>query len=158
MWKGRHVASRRHCVGLSWLTECLTGTFWLTVLDAGTKPLKPGLSRLKRDVWYAYSGVHSGSPWLPLQKRWHGPRFFRPGPPIVRNIQPINRPWTDNIDSFPNRPPLGPLNNWQSCLCCLLKQNISKGYLPFEAKYLLRLFCFLWNIIGCSGHIMWQAP
>jgi len=51
---GRHLASLRHCVGLSWLTECLTGTFWLTDRDAGTKPLKPGLSRLKRDVWYAY--------------------------------------------------------------------------------------------------------
>jgi len=25
----------------------------LTDRDAGTKPLKPGLSRLKRDVWYA---------------------------------------------------------------------------------------------------------
>jgi len=48
---GWHLASLRHCVGLSWLTECLTGTFWLTDRDAGTKPLKPGLSRLKRDVW-----------------------------------------------------------------------------------------------------------
>jgi len=27
----------------------------LTDRDAGTKPLKPGLSRLKRDVWYAYN-------------------------------------------------------------------------------------------------------
>jgi len=43
----------RHGVGLSWLTECLTGKFWLTVRVAGTKPLKPGPSRLKRDVWYA---------------------------------------------------------------------------------------------------------
>jgi len=60
---GRHLASLRHCVGLSWLTECLTGTFWLTDREAGTKPSNPGLaktghmaclSRLKRDVWYAY--------------------------------------------------------------------------------------------------------
>jgi len=50
---GRHLASRRNCVGLSWLTECVTGTSWLTDRDAGTKPLKPGLSRLNRDVWYA---------------------------------------------------------------------------------------------------------
>jgi len=41
-------------VGLCWLTECQTGTFWLTDRDAGTKPIKPGLSLLKRDVWYAY--------------------------------------------------------------------------------------------------------
>jgi len=26
-------------VRLCWLTECLTGTFWLTDRDAGTKPL-----------------------------------------------------------------------------------------------------------------------
>jgi len=37
-------------VGLRWLTECVTGTFLLTDRD---KVLKPGLSRLKRDVWYA---------------------------------------------------------------------------------------------------------
>jgi len=36
------------------LNECKTGTFWLTDRDAGTEPFKPGLSRLKRDVWYAY--------------------------------------------------------------------------------------------------------
>jgi len=30
-------------VGLSWLTKCLTWTFWLTG-GAGTKPSKPGLS------------------------------------------------------------------------------------------------------------------
>jgi len=36
---GRHLALLRHCVGLSWLTECLTGTFWLTDQNAGTKPL-----------------------------------------------------------------------------------------------------------------------
>ena len=62
VWKGRHFIGRpqaapltslRHCVGLSWLTEYLTGTLWLTDRGAGTKPLKPGLSRLKRDVWYA---------------------------------------------------------------------------------------------------------
>jgi len=46
---GRHLALLRHCVGLSWLTECLTGTFWLTDQNAGTKP--PGLSRRKQDVW-----------------------------------------------------------------------------------------------------------
>jgi len=38
-------------VWLCWLTECLTGTFWLTDRD---KAFKPGLNRLKRDVWYAY--------------------------------------------------------------------------------------------------------
>jgi len=26
-------------VSLCWLTECLTGTFWLTDRDTGTKPL-----------------------------------------------------------------------------------------------------------------------
>jgi len=52
---GGHLASLRHCVGLSWLDyPCLTGTFCLTDRDAGTKPSKPGLSRLKRDLWYAY--------------------------------------------------------------------------------------------------------
>jgi len=51
---GWHLASLRHCVGLSGLTECLTGTFLLTDRDAGTKTSKPGLFRLKRDVWYAY--------------------------------------------------------------------------------------------------------
>jgi len=54
---GRHLASLRHCAGLSWLIECLTGTFWLTDRDAGTKPSKPGLSRLKRNVWYAYQFI-----------------------------------------------------------------------------------------------------
>ena len=43
---GRHLASLRHCVGLSWLTECLTGTVWLVDRDAGAKLLKPGLSQL----------------------------------------------------------------------------------------------------------------
>jgi len=51
---GQHLALLRHCVGLSWLTECLTGTFWLTGQDVGTKPLKPRLSQLKWDVWCAY--------------------------------------------------------------------------------------------------------
>jgi len=37
---GKHLALLCHCVGLSWLTDCLTGTFWLTDRDAGTKPLK----------------------------------------------------------------------------------------------------------------------
>jgi len=32
------------------LTECVVGTFWLTDRN---KAFKPGLSRLKRDVWYA---------------------------------------------------------------------------------------------------------
>jgi len=50
---GPHLSSLRHCVEISWLTECLTGTFWLTDRDAGTKPSKLGLSRLKRGVWYA---------------------------------------------------------------------------------------------------------
>jgi len=45
----RHLVSLRHCVGLSWLTECLTGTVWLTDWDAGRKSSKPVL-----DVWYAY--------------------------------------------------------------------------------------------------------
>jgi len=36
---GWHLASLRHCVGLSCLTECLTGTFWLTDRD---KALKTG--------------------------------------------------------------------------------------------------------------------
>ena len=61
-------------------------------------------------------------------------RFFRPGPPIARNIQPINRPWTDNIYSFPKRPAHGLLNNWQSCLFCLLRQNNSNGYFAFWGK------------------------
>jgi len=43
---GRHLASLRHCVGLSWLTEWLTGTFWLTgrdkTLKTGTVPAKTG--------------------------------------------------------------------------------------------------------------------
>jgi len=51
---GRQLASLRHNVGLSWLAECLSGTFWLTDLDAGTKPSKPGLYLLKRDIWYVY--------------------------------------------------------------------------------------------------------
>jgi len=51
---GRNLASLRHFVGLSWLTEFLTGTFWLTDRDTEAKPLKPGLSRLKRVVWYVY--------------------------------------------------------------------------------------------------------
>jgi len=39
--------------------------------------------------------------------------------------------WTDNIYSFPNWPAHGLLNNWQSRLFCLLRQNISKGYFAF---------------------------
>jgi len=43
---GRHLASLRHCVGLSWLAECLTGTFWLTdrdkALKTGTVPAETG--------------------------------------------------------------------------------------------------------------------
>jgi len=35
---GRHFASLCHCVRLSWLTECLTGTFWLTDRDGGQSP------------------------------------------------------------------------------------------------------------------------
>jgi len=35
---GRHLASLRHCVGLSWLTECLTETFLFPNRDARTKP------------------------------------------------------------------------------------------------------------------------
>jgi len=49
----------------------------------------------------------------------------------IRSIQPINRPWTDGIYSFPHQPTHGPLNNWQSCLFCLLRENISKGYFAF---------------------------
>jgi len=48
-WNGQprwHLASWHHCVELSWLTECLTGTFWLTDLDkafkTGTVPAKTG--------------------------------------------------------------------------------------------------------------------
>jgi len=44
-------------VGPCWLTESVTGTFWLTDRD---KALKPGLSRLKRDVWYASTRVLRG--------------------------------------------------------------------------------------------------
>jgi len=40
-------------VGLYWLT----GSFWWTDGDAGTKPFKPAMSRLKRDVWYAYDSA-----------------------------------------------------------------------------------------------------
>ena len=36
---------------LYWLTECQTGTFWLTDRDAGTKPLKPGLSWLSNRTY-----------------------------------------------------------------------------------------------------------
>jgi len=60
--------------------------------------------------------------------------IFWPGPPIARNIQPICRPWTNNIYSFPNWPAHGRLNNWHSCLFCLLRQNISKGYFAFWGK------------------------
>jgi len=49
----------------------------------------------------------------------------------MRVLQPINRPWTDDVHSFPNRPAHGPLNNWQSCLFYLLRQIISKGYFAF---------------------------
>jgi len=42
---GRHLASLRHCVGLSWLTECLTGTFWLTDRD---KAVKTGIVPAKK--------------------------------------------------------------------------------------------------------------
>jgi len=46
VWKGRHLATLRHCVGLSWLTECLPGTFWLTdrdkALETGSAPAKTG--------------------------------------------------------------------------------------------------------------------
>ena len=46
VWKGRNLASLRHCVGLSWLTECLTETFRLTdrdkALKIGTVPAKTG--------------------------------------------------------------------------------------------------------------------
>ena len=69
MWKGWHLASLFHCRGLSWLTECLTGTFWLTDRDARTMPSKPGLSRLKRAVWYAYLKEMS---ILPLQGKNNG--------------------------------------------------------------------------------------
>jgi len=41
-----------------------------------------------------------------------------------------NRPWTEDIYSFSNRPAHGPLNNWQIQLI-----------LPPEAKYLSWLFC-----------------
>jgi len=34
-----------------------TGTLWLIDRGVGTKPLKLGLSRLKRDVWYAYCHI-----------------------------------------------------------------------------------------------------
>ena len=53
---------------------------------------------------------------------------------MAHNIQPINRPWTDNIYYFPNRPTHDPLNNWQSCLFCLQRKNISKGYFAFWGK------------------------
>jgi len=52
---GRHLASLRHCVGLSWLTECPTGTIWLTdrdkALKTGTVPAKTGsIVRLLKTV------------------------------------------------------------------------------------------------------------
>jgi len=68
----------------------------------------------------------------------------------------INRPWTDYIYYLSNRPVHDPLNNWQSCLFCHLMQS-PRAILTSEAKYLLRLFCLLWNMIVWSGHVMWQA-
>ena len=51
----------------------------------------------------------------------HGLRFVRPGLPIARNIQPINRLWTDDISSLPNQP---------------AKQLAVLSILSLEAKYL----------------------
>ena len=76
---------------------------------------------------------------------WHGPRFFRPGPPIARNIQPITARKPRTFVFFkPARP--WPATQLETCLL-----------FPHKSKYLPWLFCLLWNMIGCISHVMWQA-
>ena len=65
-----------------------------------------------------------------------------------------NRPWTEDIYSF---------SNWLARQLADLSIFASWGKISFmalspsEEKYLLRLFYLLWNMIGWSGHVMWQA-
>jgi len=66
--------------------------------------------------------------------------IFQAWTTLVRNIQPSNRPWTDNISSFSNWPVHGPLDNWHSCI--FWGKISAMAIFPSEAKYLLTLFCF----------------